>query len=455
MYRRSTDFYIFFLLGPYLVLTGNVQYSGLYAYKSFLFLYASCAYLLLILISAVVCRFKEKASDYAHTCQAPFCAAQLFAILFFFFSLLSALLSDYPQNAFLGGSRFFGLFMIAVYCLIFLSLTFFFEAQEWQLWAFGGAITYCCVIALLQHHGKNPLQLYASGQHFGYDYVGYSLPFMGTIGNIDFLGTVLGIAVAVCLSSLFFFRARRKWLLCIPLILSIRVLSFLHVSGAVVAILWTVLLCVPVLFGTSPRRRRRLVLLSVLISFAILLAVFFFGNALGQTAREASDILHGTIHDSYGSGRIYIWRNMLSLIREHLLFGGGPDTLFPRSASANILFSRYDVIRNVTVVSIVDNAHNEYLNIAVNEGLLALISYLCVIACALHSWIKQTNDPIASLCGCVLVFYTLQALFGIASHCTTPYALICTSSLCHVKQVKSSTQTKNACGDSQKLLEEV
>lgn len=433
LYRRWTDLYIFFLLGPYLVLTGNVQYSGLYAYKSFLFLYSSCAYLLLILISAVICRFKEKASDYAHTRQAPFSAAQLFAILFFFFSLFSALLSDYPQDAFLGGSRFFGLFMIAVYCLIFLALTFFFDAQEWQLWTFGGAITYCCVIALLQYHGNNPLQLYASGQHFGYNYVGYSLPFMGTIGNIDFLGTVLGIAVAACLSALFFFRARRKWLLCIPLILSISVLFLLHVSGAVIAILWAILICVPVLFGTSPRKRRRFALLSALISFGILLVVFFSGSALGQTAHEASDILHGTVHDSYGSGRIYIWRNMLSLIREHPLFGGGPDTLFPRAASANILFSRYDVIRNVTIVSIVDNAHNEYLNIAVNEGLPALISYICVLACALRSWIKRANEPVASLCGCVLVFYVLQALFGVVSHCTTPYALICASSLCHRK----------------------
>ena len=37
--------------------------------------------------------------------------------------------------------------------------------------------------------------------------------------------------------------------------------------------------------------------------------------------------LHGRLEDSFGSGRIYIWKKTAALVPEHLWFGGGPDTL--------------------------------------------------------------------------------------------------------------------------------
>lgn len=83
--------------------------------------------------------------------------------------------------------------------------------------------------------------------------------------------------------------------------------------------------------------------------------------------------MQGNIKDSFGSSRILIWRKSLELVPERMLLGGGPGTL---SLRLDVNFSRFVEETGQTLSSSVDNAHNDYLGILVNTGLLSLAAYL-------------------------------------------------------------------------------
>lgn len=78
---------------------------------------------------------------------------------------------------------------------------------------------------------------------------------------------------------------------------------------------------------------------------------------------------------SGGSGRIYIWENMMSLIKERPLFGYGLDTLtyhFPQND-----INKRDGFWNEN--TLIDKPHNLYIGILYGTGLLGLIAFMCIL----------------------------------------------------------------------------
>ena len=140
--------------------------------------------------------------------------------------------------------------------------------------------------------------------------------------------------------------------------------------------------------------------------------------------------------DSFGSGRIYIWRQVWQAIRKRPFLGGGPDTLSLRGLDG---FSRYSPELGITIITTIDAAHNEFLNIWANQGIFALLSYLCILVCTLISWWRGIEDDSIALCGAAALFYLIQSLFGISFCSTTIYLWIAlgiankTSAACKTK----------------------
>jgi O-Antigen ligase. len=92
--------------------------------------------------------------------------------------------------------------------------------------------------------------------------------------------------------------------------------------------------------------------------------------------------------EKLGSSRGYIWSRTLPLILESPIVGYGSDT-FP------IVFPQQDYVGKYnaygTTNMIVDKAHNEYLQIAINSGIPALIIYLALIIIALAKSIRKSS----------------------------------------------------------------
>ena len=85
-------------------------------------------------------------------------------------------------------------------------------------------------------------------------------------------------------------------------------------------------------------------------------------------------------------------------------------------------FERYDESLGILIHSAIDTAHNEYLNILVNQGLLGLLPYTALLVVSGIRWMRSARMSLtAAVCGCAALGYCIQAFFGISSPISTPY----------------------------------
>ena len=154
------------------------------------------------------------------------------------------------------------------------------------------------------------------------------------------------------------------------------------------------------------------ILAAILILFLLLSFLFLYTyDGESGTLYELSRILHGEIRDTFGSSRIRIWRGVFQLIKERPLLGGGTGTVADR---LDILFSRYVPETGTTLESYVDNAHNMYLTILSDTGILGLCAFLALLIISIRHWIRCRHE--ASLCpalGCALLCYAAEEFFGL------------------------------------------
>jgi hypothetical protein len=80
--------------------------------------------------------------------------------------------------------------------------------------------------------------------------------------------------------------------------------------------------------------------------------------------------------EKLGSSRAYIWSRAIPLLKNNLILGSGPDTFiyqFPQ----NDLIGKYYAYDTPNMI--VDKPHNLYLQISLNEGLIALLAFLSIM----------------------------------------------------------------------------
>ncbi|MBQ9458973.1 MAG: O-antigen ligase family protein, partial [Oscillospiraceae bacterium] len=164
-----------------------------------------------------------------------------------------------------------------------------------------------------------------------------------------------------------------------------------------------------------PRRRRAALALSLALSVLALAAVYALPWKSG-TLWEASRLLRGEADGAFGSGRLAIWRACLPLVRERPLLGGGPDTLWLRGLEPFAWHTSGRVIP-----SDITAAHNEYLNILVNQGALALASYVSLLALALVRCFRHAEQPCFAACGAGLLCVCAMSAFSVSTCITAPF----------------------------------
>lgn len=341
---------------------------------------------------------------------------RLCAAAYLLFSMISALLSPYGAQTLLGGPRRDGLLTLALYALCGLALSGTLRADSLLPVCTAVFALLCDALALAQLAGFNPLGLYPAGLGYWDGDIAYPGFYAGTAGNIDFTAFLLALSVAVLSAAAL--RERRdgrpvRRLLYVPAVfLTLWTLLRLGVAsawaGLAFAAMWSPALLVP------SRRRAMLLLSCALTAAALVLLSLYSGN--NRTLTQAALALRGAWDGSYGSGRAAIWRDCLPLVREYPVFGGGPDTLHLRGVEPFTW-----TLDGVPVPADITAAHNEYLNILVNQGALALLAYLGLLGGALLRCFRRAGEPRMAVCGAALLCYAAMAFFSISTCITAPY----------------------------------
>lgn len=414
-----TDVYLSAMLLVFLAYTGPGGYLSITGNKFRLFIgltgvYAAAS--LLLMLELWIVEDRKPAFPWAFLKQVS--PPQVFILLYLLWTALSTACSVAPHNSLWGTQRREGLVTIAAYCTAFLLVSFFGRPKRLHLWLFAVGMILCCTVAILQLLGYNPLSLFPDGMSY-YKRSGYAGMFLGTVGNVDLLSAVLCIAIPVFWVAVLRLSNRWKYLLLIPLAMCLAVLIASQAEAGIVGVLGGALLTIPVVAPGDDRRRKRLALGAGALILLTTAAIYFFGAYMPGFLSEVHQLLHGHWDDDFGSGRLYIWRNVVPLIPERPLLGGGPDTLGIRGG---VYFERYSTQLNILLRSVADAAHNEYLNVAINQGLPALLFYMTALLSAAVYWVKQSpRNTAAAICGAGALGYCIQAFFGLSSIVSAPF----------------------------------
>ena len=111
-----------------------------------------------------------------------------------------------------------------------------------------------------------------------------------------------------------------------------------------------------------------------------------------------------------------IWRSLLPLIAERPLLGGGCGTLYLRDVPPF-----YWQRGGETTYFAVTSAHNEYLGVLVDQGALALLAFLALLALALWRAYRHAESDRCAVAGAALLCYAVTAFFSVACCITGVY----------------------------------
>lgn len=418
-FSKLTSVYVAVMLTLFLFLVGGQGYQTITATKYTAFLVISIAYVgvsLILLVESVL--LKQIKLPPVRELLRRSSWPQRLIVLYLLLTVVSALFSAWPEIAWLGGSRREGVLTILLYGLCFLLVSVFGKAERWMLWLLGGAVTLFSLLCIVQLFGGNPFTLYPEGYNYFGANIHYPGAFLGTIGNIDLVAGFLCLAIPLLWISVLRMDGTQKFLLLIPLAAALFVLCKMSVLAGLVGVFGGAVLALPVVLPVSVKARRW-VAAGVGGLVVIGVAGLFFVDVGSGLLHELHEILHGRVEDSFGSGRIHIWKEVLARIPEQLWLGSGPDTMLQAGLEP---FTRYDESLNMILRAQIDSAHNEYLNILFHQGIFALLAYLAALVTMAVRWVRRSGSNVAAaVLGGGVLCYCIQAFFGIGSCIQAPF----------------------------------
>ncbi len=343
---------------------------------------------------------------------------QRLLLIFLLLTVVSALLSPYRSETWVGTSRYEGVRSIALYVCTAVFLSSFGRVKPWMAYLLGASVLGFSVISIVQLYGGNPFGLYPGNLNYFGAGVDYSGAYLGTIGNTDLVAGFLCVATTLLWVSVVRMKDKWRFTLLIPTAAALFVLLKMSVMAGLVGVFGGAVLSLPIVLPVSAKARK-IIAIAILVVFVLTLVFLYVADIGGGMLHEAHELLHGNVSDTFGSGRIHIWKSVLEKIPDNLWFGTGPDTMSHAQLEA---FTRYDPDKGVELVAEIDTAHNEYLNILFHQGTFALLAYLAALGIAAVKWIKRGNAaPAAAACGAAVLCYCIQAFFGISMFLTAPF----------------------------------
>jgi O-antigen ligase len=360
------------------------------------------------------CITKYRGSSFSLFSSTPITRA---VVLFVFASFVSSLLSIEPTLSVFGiydrQCGFIGILAASFFCLL---LAGGLQARGWERGAVLKAMVFSGTI----------VALYSVLQYFNLDPIPWSKAFgnrpSSTVGHPDFLGEVLVMTIPLTLSLCYFagkWELKAAWILF--LLIQMGGLFVSQTRGAWIAAAVSIpmfFLLEPFLHRKDARAFRKKALIS-LLALSLLLGIGVSGLLLKPEFRHRAL----SILNIKEQTRIYLWRDSFKVIKEHPIFGSGPET-FRLSFMPHKGIELARMEKNVNY----DNPHNNYLYLWATTGTVGLIAYFYMLWCCFREGMgrlrKDRDDTSPTFyLGMVtaLVAYCVSMLTGFDTICTLLY----------------------------------
>jgi O-antigen ligase len=285
------------------------------------------------------------------------------------------------------------------------------------------------------------ISIYAIIQYLGYNPTEHFIPlFRGaenragsTIGNPTFLAKFLVLMLPLAIG--YFLQAaqqkeKRLLLACILILFSGLMVTFTRAS--LVSFACSLGLLAALLKGTvllPGKKQLRIIVVCILcIIMLVELQAMIRNKGMAGTSSPSITKKVQSLFKGELQARLYLWEKAIMVIKERPLLGYGLDN----QGSALERFS-LEYARTFNHAGVLDRAHNNYIDIALAQGLVGLAAYLWVILTFLH-WLYKTTKAekstkqkimycglLAAFCGyCINDFFT----FSIVSVSPTFWSLM-------------------------------
>ena len=161
----------------------------------------------------------------------------------------------------------------------------------------------------------------------------------------------------------------------------------------------------------------------VLIGYFVLLAV---NTCMPEGIFGLSGVSFFTFNDSWASARGATWKSGLEAFGQmsplHKLIGVGPDCfaeyVYSVPGLAQDVYERFGDAR-------LTNAHNEWLTVLINHGILGCVCYAGIFLSAAVRFIKKAKaEPDLYLCAAAVLVYMVHNMFSFQQILNTPFVFI-------------------------------
>lgn len=414
--QRITDTYLLVMLAGFPFFAGLSGYLYLHLKKFIFFAAATIIWAACLLIEVV--RRRVRGGRLASV-QLPESLLCIFAVM----ATISTLRSPYVKAVFFD-ERYDSLLTFLLYVVVFAGVYRFGEVQARYLYAFAVSYTACCMIALLQLLGWNPLWLFPYGINYYDPVVQETGKFLGTVGNIDILSALHCLAIPAFASYIVEETDKRRGLLLLPVFMGVACQVLADVAAGLLALCVTAMLFLPAAGvnkyqAHSGKQLPMFLRLSGIAMLLIAVALLYVLPIEEGTLYEIRQVLHGNLEDEFGSHRILIWRKVWAVFQKNALLGVGPGNL---RYYLDIHFERYSSLLGETLRAGVDNAHSEYLQFLASFGIAGALPIAVLAIYTAMSLIRAQSASGKILAPC-LICYMIQAAFNVSFCIVTP--LLC------------------------------
>ena len=322
--------------------------------------------------------------------------------------LLSSIFAHDPLLAFAGatnyGGRFEGFSTISIYVILFYASRNYLIVTKPKLIRALGFLSIVSVYSLVQYYQFDPLVIYKN----------YRPMIFSTIGNQNFLGSLMVILCSLTLGLSVYYK---KWYYFLFFMLFFLSLLASQTRGSWIAF-GIIFLGLTVLIVLSNREK---IIGLLLVSLIMIFVAFTLNFSKKNTLSKRTNSIRTEIkmkNEYGGSGRFKIWEITWGVIKDHPLLGTGPENLKPvLKTEYKKELNAYYRMKGVTI----DKAHNEYMHMAAVTGLPSLLIYLFLIVLIFWRNIPLLlKDKSKIIVGLAVIGYLIQAFSNISVIAVAP-----------------------------------
>lgn len=235
---------------------------------------------------------------------------------------------------------------------------------------------------------------------------------MGLCSNPNFFGSYM-VMQTLIIGYMYLYNPKKVYLI-IYILFGIT-LYLAESTGPVLSIITAIIFSIFIMPKKIKQIIKLIIILLLSFTFANLSLKYIQTNKFEQVIIENYDISTeiSTItekpKEEIANGRLVIWENSLPLVKKYWLIGCGLDNF--KNVYPNWGNIKYD------------KAHNVYLQIAITNGLPALIILLTLLFIAFIKGIKLKNKHLTPIY-MAFIGYSIQAFFNISVIDVAPYYYI-------------------------------